>query len=147
MKVLTVNFITCAVKACKASASSFPLHFQDVEVEQQEVHFEPTFIQNLLSRIDWTGLRTTAIEVVTPGRGGFLFACGSGLKALLLSSSGFRRFLMQNRIMTPSTNRCLGISIVCFSRHRSWKGSWCAGTVATSTVLRKALRTFCFRII
>jgi hypothetical protein len=83
MKVLTVNFITCAVKACKASASSFPLHFQDVEVEQQEVHFEPAFIQNLLSRIDWTGLRTTAIEVVTPGKEVFcsrVFFFGSGLK-------------------------------------------------------------------
>ncbi|KAN0074963.1 hypothetical protein V8E54_007574 [Elaphomyces granulatus] len=66
MKVITVNFITCAVKACKASASSFPLHFQDVEVEQQEVHFEPAFIQNLLPRIDWTGLRTTAIELGFP---------------------------------------------------------------------------------
>jgi hypothetical protein len=63
MKVITVNFITCAVKACKTSASSFPLHFQDVEVEQQDVHFEPAFIQNLLPRIEWTGLRTTAIEV------------------------------------------------------------------------------------
>jgi len=63
MKVITVNFITCAVKSCKTSPSSFPLHFRDAELEQQELNFQPEFIRNVLPRIDWDGLRITASEV------------------------------------------------------------------------------------
>lgn len=64
MKVITVNFITCAVKSCKTSPSSFPLHFRDAELEQQELDFQPEFIRNVLPRIDWDGLRITASEVL-----------------------------------------------------------------------------------
>lgn len=65
MKILTVNFLTCAVKACKTSPQSFPLHFRDAELEQQEIDFNPTFIANILPRIDWEGFKTTAAEVRT----------------------------------------------------------------------------------
>lgn len=63
MKVITVNFVTCAVKSCKTSQSSFPLHFRDAELEQQELDFHPEFIRNILPRLDWDSLRMTASEV------------------------------------------------------------------------------------
>ncbi|KAL1959254.1 hypothetical protein VTO42DRAFT_2441 [Malbranchea cinnamomea] len=66
MKLLTANFVTCAVKACKSSAASFPLHFQDAELEQQELDFQPTFIRNVLPRVDWEALKITATELGFP---------------------------------------------------------------------------------
>lgn len=63
MKILTANFVTCAVKACKASPLSFPLHFQDAELEQTDVAYNPVFLRNVLPRLDWEALRTTAAEV------------------------------------------------------------------------------------
>lgn len=64
MKVITANFVTCAVKECKVSPSSFPLHFHDAELEMQELDFQPEFIRNVIPRIDWEGLRVTANEVI-----------------------------------------------------------------------------------
>ena len=63
MKVITVNFLTCAVKACRGSPASVPLHFKDAELEQQELEFNPSLIRNILPRIDWDSLRITAQEV------------------------------------------------------------------------------------
>ncbi|KAJ5860610.1 AdoMet-dependent tRNA methyltransferase complex subunit, partial [Penicillium soppii] len=57
MKVITANFVTCAVKDCKTSPASFPLHFHDAELEQQELEFQPDFIRNIIPRIDWEALR------------------------------------------------------------------------------------------
>ena len=71
MKILTVNFLTCAVKACKTSPLSYPLHFRDAELEQAELDFNPTFIQNILPRVDWEGLKVTAREVRRPRRPAF----------------------------------------------------------------------------
>lgn len=65
MKVITANFVTCAVKECKTSPTSFPLHFHDAELEQTELDFQPEFIRNILPRIDWQGLRVTASEVLS----------------------------------------------------------------------------------
>ena len=65
MKVITANFVTCAVKDCKTSPASFPLHFNDAELEQQELDFQPEFIRNVLPRIDWQALRTISNEVIT----------------------------------------------------------------------------------
>ncbi|KAL8807518.1 MAG: hypothetical protein Q9182_000683 [Xanthomendoza sp. 2 TL-2023] len=63
MKLLTVNFLTCAVKACKSSSSSFPLHFRDAELEQREIDYNPTFLTNILPRLDWAAITTTATEL------------------------------------------------------------------------------------
>ncbi|PGH18745.1 hypothetical protein AJ79_00158 [Helicocarpus griseus UAMH5409] len=63
MKVLTANFVTCAIKACKASPASYPLHFRDAELEQSELDFQPDFIRNILPRIDWDALVVTAGEL------------------------------------------------------------------------------------
>ncbi|KAL8652725.1 MAG: hypothetical protein Q9226_004143 [Calogaya cf. arnoldii] len=63
MKLLTVNFLTCAVKSCKSSAESFPLHFQDAELEQRAIGYNPTFLSNILPRLDWDAVTTTALEL------------------------------------------------------------------------------------
>lgn len=63
MKLLTVNFLTCAIRSCKTSPLSFPLHFRDAELEQQEIEYNPIFLQNILPRLDWDAVKTTAAEV------------------------------------------------------------------------------------
>ncbi|MCJ1415027.1 hypothetical protein MMC32_001357 [Xylographa parallela] len=63
MKILTTNFLTCAVKACKASPASYPLHFQDAELEQADMEYNPAFLRNILPRIEWDALRVTATEL------------------------------------------------------------------------------------
>jgi multifunctional methyltransferase subunit TRM112 len=63
MKVLTINFLTCAVKACKASSNSYPLHPKDAELVQDEIELNPDMIVNVLPRLDWEALKTTTSEV------------------------------------------------------------------------------------
>jgi multifunctional methyltransferase subunit TRM112 len=63
MKLLTHNFLTCAVKACKTSPASFPLHFKDVELEQNEIAYNEVFLRGVLGRVDWPALRTASSEV------------------------------------------------------------------------------------
>ena len=63
MKILTVNFLTCAVKACKTSPLSFPLHFADAKLEQSDIEYNPSFLRNILPRIDWEAFKVTANEV------------------------------------------------------------------------------------
>ena len=69
MKLLTTNFLTCAVKACKSSPASFPLHFRDAVLERTEIAFNPLFITNILPRVNWDALKTTAGEL---GLGGMV---------------------------------------------------------------------------
>ncbi|KAB8230645.1 hypothetical protein ETB97_003082 [Aspergillus alliaceus] len=66
MKLITANFLTCAVKGCKTSPTSFPLHFKDAELELQELDFQPEFIRNIVPRIDWDALQTMANELGFP---------------------------------------------------------------------------------
>ncbi|KAI9870806.1 MAG: hypothetical protein M1830_003788, partial [Pleopsidium flavum] len=63
MKILTTNFLTCALKTCKTSPLSYPLHFKDAELVQQELEYNPTFIVNILPRVDWDALKITAGEL------------------------------------------------------------------------------------
>jgi hypothetical protein len=63
MKVLSLNFLTCAVKACKSSSDSYPLHPQDAELVQDEIELNPDMLINVLPRLDWTALRMTSSEV------------------------------------------------------------------------------------
>lgn len=65
MKVLTLNFLTCAVKSCKSSSDSFPLHPKEAELVKDEVEINPQLLVNVLPRIDWRALRTTSTEVGT----------------------------------------------------------------------------------
>ncbi|KAL7892295.1 Trm112p domain-containing protein [Trichoderma sp. SZMC 28014] len=66
MKVLSLNFLTCAVKACKSSSNSYPLHPQDAELVQDEIELNPDMLINVLPRLDWTALRTTSSELGFP---------------------------------------------------------------------------------
>lgn len=63
MKVLSLNFLTCAAKACKSSSDSYPLHPKDAELVQDEIDLNPQMIVNVLPRLDWAALRTTSSEV------------------------------------------------------------------------------------
>ncbi|KAL7625441.1 type I protein arginine N-methyltransferase Rmt1 [Parahypoxylon ruwenzoriense] len=66
MKVLSLNFLTCAVKACKSSSNSYPLHPKDAELVQDDIEVNAQLIINLLPRIDWAALSTTATELGFP---------------------------------------------------------------------------------
>lgn len=63
MKILTLNFLTCARKACKPHPSSFPLHPKDVELEIIEVDFNPLFLRNILPRLEWGALKQMCNEL------------------------------------------------------------------------------------
>ena len=63
MKLLTLNFLTCAVKACKSSSASFPLHPKECELVSDTIAPNPKLIYNILPRIDWNALVVTASEV------------------------------------------------------------------------------------
>jgi len=66
MKILTLNFLTCALKTCKSSALSFPLHLKDVELEQAEIELSPQILLYILPRIDWPALIITSSELGFP---------------------------------------------------------------------------------
>ncbi|KAH7033313.1 uncharacterized protein B0I36DRAFT_321188 [Microdochium trichocladiopsis] len=66
MKVLSLNFLTCAVKACKSSSASYPLHPKDAELVQDDIEINPDLLVNVLPRLDWAALSTTATELGFP---------------------------------------------------------------------------------
>ncbi|KAI0123127.1 hypothetical protein BJ170DRAFT_126851 [Xylariales sp. AK1849] len=66
MKVLSLNFLTCAVKSCKSSSDSYPLHPKDAELVQDDIEVNPQLLINLMPRIDWSALSTTATELGLP---------------------------------------------------------------------------------
>ncbi|KAF9692645.1 hypothetical protein EKO04_009733 [Ascochyta lentis] len=66
MKLLTLNFLTCAVKTCKTQATSFPLHARDAELEIQESDINLPFLRNVLPRLMWEELRTICRELSLP---------------------------------------------------------------------------------
>lgn len=66
MKILTLNFLTCARKACKATNAAFPLHPRDAELEIVETDLNPLFIRNILPRVEWDALREICVEVQPP---------------------------------------------------------------------------------
>ena len=63
MKVLTLNFVTCAIKACKGTPKAHPLHPKDAELVHDELEVNADMIVNVLPRLDWEALRTTSSEV------------------------------------------------------------------------------------
>ncbi|SLM33488.1 adomet-dependent trna methyltransferase complex subunit trm112 [Lasallia pustulata] len=97
MKLLTANFLTCAVKACKTSPLSFPLHFRDAELEHQALAYNPTFLANILPRIDWEAFKSTAAEL------GFSTVPGAKPEGAELGDEGvmrgLQRVLMETRVV------------------------------------------------
>ena len=63
MKVLSLNFLTCAVKACKSTSGSYPLHPKDAELVEDDLEINLDLLLNVMTRIDWTALSITATEV------------------------------------------------------------------------------------
>ncbi|KAF2222153.1 hypothetical protein BDZ85DRAFT_201350 [Elsinoe ampelina] len=66
MKLLTLNFVTCARKSCKSSPAAFPLHPQEAELEQIELDLNVVFIRNILPRLEWPAIKTIARELGLP---------------------------------------------------------------------------------
>lgn len=62
MKVLSLNFLTCAAKACKTSTASFPLHPKNAELVQDDIEVNAEMLINVLPWLDWAALRTTTSE-------------------------------------------------------------------------------------
>ena len=63
MKLLTLNFLTCAIKACKTSPDSFPLRPREAELAQSDLPYNPIFMRNILPRLDWAATLSTAMEL------------------------------------------------------------------------------------
>lgn len=78
MKLLTSNFLTCAVKQCRGHADAYPLRFKDCTLTTTASEFNPTFILGIMPRIEWpaliavcadlgnTSLPTTKPETIDP---------------------------------------------------------------------------------
>jgi multifunctional methyltransferase subunit TRM112 len=56
MKLLTLNFLTCARKACKPNPASFPLQPKDCTLEILEQDLNLQFLVNILPRLEWPAL-------------------------------------------------------------------------------------------
>jgi multifunctional methyltransferase subunit TRM112 len=63
MKILTLNFLTCAVKACKTQPAAFPLHIRDAELEQTDLDYNPLFLRNILPRLEWPAMVSVCGEL------------------------------------------------------------------------------------
>lgn len=63
MKILTLNFLTCAVKTCKTSSASFPLHPKECELVKDDLEINAQLLINLLPRLDWKALKIVCDEV------------------------------------------------------------------------------------
>ena len=63
MKLLTLNFLTCARKSCKQAAAAFPLHPREAELESVEIEMNTDFLVNVLPRLDWPAIRSLSSEV------------------------------------------------------------------------------------
>jgi len=63
MKFITTNFVKCAVKTCQNSTSSFPLKFEECQLVQEELEFNPEFISHILERLDWAAIVQVARDL------------------------------------------------------------------------------------
>lgn len=70
MKLLTLNFLTCARKACKLVPEAFPLQPKDAELEQVETELNVGFIANILPRLEWPAMRQISSQVSLHGNCG-----------------------------------------------------------------------------
>lgn len=65
MKLLTTNFVQCAVKSCAKSGKAFPLRFSDCEwTNNAETHeYNPLFVVNIMSKVNWAAIIQVAQDV------------------------------------------------------------------------------------
>lgn len=93
MKLLTHNFLNCAAKTCKASPNAFPLKFEQVELSQIEMDYNPEFLINVLPRIDWPALVQTCIEV-----SGLVFSIANGSWEIIVYHKKNQRICRQRKM-------------------------------------------------
>jgi multifunctional methyltransferase subunit TRM112 len=67
MKLLTLNFLTCARKACKPNPDSFPLQPKECTLEILETDFNLQFLCNMLPRLEWPAFVTFTNELGLAG--------------------------------------------------------------------------------
>lgn len=63
MKFLTTNFVQCAVPDCAKSSDAFPLKYEDAQLVQKELDFDPLFVVNMLPKLDWAALVQVAQDM------------------------------------------------------------------------------------
>ncbi|KAI8337312.1 hypothetical protein BD560DRAFT_413267 [Blakeslea trispora] len=61
MRLITHNMLQCHVKNC--NNNNFPLRFEDVQIEQIEADFNPEFVANILNKLEWDALYSTAVQL------------------------------------------------------------------------------------
>jgi multifunctional methyltransferase subunit TRM112 len=95
MKLLTLNFLTCARKACKPNPESFPLQPRDCTLEILETDFNPQFLCNMLPRLEWPALVTmttelglTGLKAERPERGDLVVTAAAGDKEVVEGGDG-----------------------------------------------------------
>lgn len=67
MKLITTNFVKCAVKSCDSATGSFPLLFSGCELVQTSQEFNAEFITHMLERLDWEAMREVARDLGNNG--------------------------------------------------------------------------------
>lgn len=60
---MTTNFVRCAVKACAGSDKSYPLKYEECEIQLEEQEFKPEFIAHMLEKLDWQAVLTVAKDL------------------------------------------------------------------------------------
>lgn len=63
MKFLTTNFVRCAIKTCQSSPDSFPLRFEECQLAQEELEYNPEFICHMLERLNWEAILQVAHDL------------------------------------------------------------------------------------
>lgn len=63
MKFVTTNFVTCPVKSCRSSMSSFPLKFSESKLVQKEFEYDQKFLLHLLKKLDWSAIHKVAVDL------------------------------------------------------------------------------------
>ena len=162
MKLLTLNFLTCAIKTCKTQASSFPLHPKDSELEIVEADMNLPFLKNILPRLMWEELRVISKEVrlphqpipnnslpqplvLTPTSSVSPTSPQPHPHRTISSKAASRKLQRVNNQSTSSRARRRRIYIGCCWKRAYKRASWCAGAAGMSTRSRRGLRIFCCR--
>lgn len=162
MKLLTLNFLTCAIKTCKTQASSFPLHPKDSELEIVEADMNLPFLKNILPRLMWEELRVISKEVRLPyqpipdnilPQSSVLTLTSSVSPTspqlhphqMTSSKAASKKLPRASNQRTSNRARRRRIYTGCCWRRAYKRASWCVGAVSMSTRSRRALRIFCCR--
>lgn len=62
MRLLVHNLLECKIKGCKPS-SSYPLTLRSIEIKRNPTNYNPDFIKNLLTKIDYKAFLTSVEQI------------------------------------------------------------------------------------